>query len=485
MFRDEEYQPSKKVKISPSRRRNGDIFKVMYIFIGIFALLIGRFIYFMAMESSDVINSTYNKRQDLLAAKYVRGKILASDGTVLAETLTDSSGNETRYYPFKQLFAHVVGSFDMGKTGLELAENFTLLTSHTNIIHQAVTQMQGNKILADDMVTTLNVGLQQTAYEALGSRKGAVVALEPSTGKILAMVSTPSYDPNTVSTTWESLVADTNHTSTLLNRAAQGLYAPGSTFKVVTLLEYIKENPNDYETYQYECAGSAVFGDRSISCYNRTVHGTINLKESLTHSCNDSFANIGTLLNLKSFTKTAKKLMFNQSISFELPTNKSSFHLTSEDTANAIAQTAMGQGKTQITPLQNALMAAAIANKGKMMTPYLIEGIQTSSGHIVKQTKPVVASTSMTEEQAAILREYMEEVVNSGTAAALKTSSYQAAGKTGSAEFDSSGASHAWFIGFASKGEKEIAISVIVEDSGTGSEYAVPIAKKLFNSYLN
>lgn len=485
MRKEQEYQSSGKAKISPNKRRNRDIFRVMYIFIGIFALLTGRFIYFMAVESSDVINSTYNKRQDLLAEKYVRGKILALDGTVLAKTQTDSSGNETRYYPYKEMFAHVVGSFDKGKTGLELAENFTLLTSHTNVVSQAITQMQGEKVLADDIVTTLNVNLQQTAYEALGSRRGAVVALEPSTGKVLAMVSTPSYDPNTVNATWDSLVADANNTSTLLNRATQGLYAPGSTFKVVTLLEYVKENPDDYEKYEYECAGSAVFGDRSIACYNRTVHGRVNLKESLAHSCNDSFAHIGTLLNLERYTKTVESLMFNKPVSLGIPANKSSFTLAAKDGTNAIAQTAMGQGKTQITPLQNAMIAAAIANKGKMMVPYLVEGVQTSSGHVVKQEKPEVASVAMTEKQASILMEYMEEVVNNGTATALKTSSYQAAGKTGSAEFDSTKASHAWFIGFASKGDRKIAISVIVENSGTGSEYAVPIAKKLFDCYLN
>ncbi len=448
-------------------------------------MLTGRYIYFMVVESSDVINSSYNKRQDLLAEKYVRGKILASDGSVLAETVTDSEGNETRNYPYKQVFAHVVGSVGKGKTGLELAENFTLLTSHTNVISQAVEQMQGEKVLADDIVTTLNVELQKTAYEALGSRKGAVVAIEPSTGKILCMVSTPSYDPNTIASNWDTLIEDANNTSTLLNRATQGLYAPGSTFKVVTLLEYLKENPSSYETYSYDCKGSAMFGDRAISCYNKRAHGTIDLKTSLAHSCNDSFAHIGTLLNLKSFKSTCEKLGFNKEIPLSIPYKKSSFVLSKADSENEIAQTAMGQGKTQITPLHSAMIAAAIANEGKMMTPYLVEGSQTQSGKVVNKTRTSVYSKAMTEEQAEILTEYMKEVVNDGTATSLKTSSYEVAGKTGSAEFNSTGSSHAWFLGFAEAAEKEIAISVIVENSGTGSEYAVPIAKKLFNSYLN
>lgn len=445
----------------------------------------GRFIYFIAIQSQDAINSSYNKRQDLLAEKYVRGKIMASDGTVLAETVTDSSGNETRKYPYEQLFAHTVGSVDRGKTGIELSRNFTLLTSHTNVLSQAATMMRGEKILADDVVTTLDVELQKVAYEALGNRNGAVVAIEPSTGRILSMVSKPSFDPNKIALTWDALVADDSGNSTLLNRATQGLYAPGSTFKIVTLLEYLKEHPDDYEKYSYTCQGSAMFGDRKISCYNRHVHGVLDLKGSLAHSCNDSFAHMGTLLNLKSYQKTAEKLMFNKPLQLKVPYNKSSFTLSSADSINEIAQTAMGQGKTQITPLHSAMISAAIANEGNMMRPYLVESIQTSTGRTIKTTRQKVLSKSMTKDQAAVITDYMKEVVESGTGTALKTSRYEAAGKTGSAEYDSTGASHAWFTGFAPADNPKVAISVIVERSGTGSEYAVPIAKKLFDSYLN
>lgn len=444
----------------------------------------GRFVYFLVVESSDAINSSYNKRQDLLAEKYVRGKILASDGTVLAETVVGSDGKEVRNYPYKQVFCHVVGSFDRGRTGIELSENFNLLSSHTNVVSQAITMMEGKKIVADDIVTTLNVQLQQAAYQALGNRKGAIVAIEPSTGRILAMVSTPSYDPNTVAQNWDSLVADTGGNSTLLNRATQGLYAPGSTFKIVTALEYLKENPANYKDYTYTCKGTAMFGDRKISCYNNHVHGVIDLKESLAKSCNDSFAHIGTLLNLKQYQKTAEKLLFNRPLSLEIPYKQSSFSLSNKDTENEIAQTAMGQGKTQITPMHSAMIVSAIANNGKMMAPYLVEGAQSTGGHIYNRAKQKVLTKAMTENEATLLTDYMTEVVNGGTATSLRNSKYQVAGKTGSAEYNAQGASHAWFVGFAPAKNPQIAISIIVESSGTGSEYAVPVAKKLFDSYL-
>jgi peptidoglycan glycosyltransferase len=228
-----------------------------------------------------------------------------------------------------------------------------------------------------------------------------------------------------------------------------------------------------------------MFGDRRISCYNDHVHGKQNLKESLANSCNDSFAHIGTVLNLKSYKNTAEKLMFNKSLSLRIPYNKSSFSLSSKDSLNEIAQTAMGQGKTQITPLQSALISSAIASQGKMMRPYIVEKVQTSTGYVARSTKAKVLSRSMTKKQASIVKEYMEEVVNHGTGTALKNRKYQVAGKTGSAEYDSTGASHAWFTGFAPANDPKIAVSIIVESSGTGSEYAVPIAKKMFESYLN
>lgn len=470
--------------LNNNKKKNENIFRIAYIFIGLFVLMAGRFIYFIAIQSADAINSSYNKRQDLLAEKYVRGKIMAADGTVLAETVTGSDGKETRKYPYDSLFAHVVGSVDRGKTGIELVQNFTMLSSHTNVLSQAATLMKGHKILADDVVTTLDLELQKVANDALGNRNGAVLAIEPSTGRILAMVSKPSFDPNKIATVWDDLVANESGDSTLLNRATQGLYAPGSTFKVVTLLEYLKEHPEDYEKYSYTCKGSAMFGDRRISCYNNHVHGDVDLKDSLAHSCNDSFANIGTLLNIKSYHKTAEKLMFNKTLPLKIPYNKSTFTLTKNDSLNEIAQTAMGQGKTQITPLESALISAAVANKGVMMTPYLVDSIQTSEGRVAKTTKKKKLSKAMTKEQAEIITDYMKEVVKSGTGTALKNSRYEVAGKTGSAEYDSSGASHAWFTGFAPAKNPKIAISIIVERSGTGSEYAVPIAKKLFDSYL-
>ena len=160
-----------------------------------------------------------------------------------------------------------------GKTGLESLANFYLLSSHMNLVEQAVNELSDAKNLGDQVVTTLDVGLQQAASDALGDRRGAVVVMEPDTGKILAMVSKPGFDPNQLSSQWESLISGDNTEAQLLNRAAQGVYPPGSTFKIVTLLEYIREHPDTWEGFTFDCDGSYEAGDYRISCYHGNAHG--------------------------------------------------------------------------------------------------------------------------------------------------------------------------------------------------------------------
>jgi peptidoglycan glycosyltransferase len=437
----------------------------------------------MICDSQEVINNPANKRQELLAQKIIRGDIVSADGKVLATTRTDKKGNETRVYPYGEVFCHAVGRVANSKTGVELEQSFPLLTSHVNPLKQLVQELRGEKKQGDQVVTTLDAALQQAAYEALGDHKGAVVALEPSTGKILAMVSKPSYDPNTVSEEWDSLVEDSAGESPLLNRATQGLYPPGSTFKLLTAIEYMRENAS-YDKYQYTCQGSDTFGGNTIRCYGGERHGLVDLKSSLADSCNGSFAHIGTGLRIKSFRKLCEKFGFNNTLSVSFEYNKSVFSLNGKSDQAEVAQTSIGQGKTTVTPLENALISAAIANGGEMMTPYLVDRVESVEGTIVKQYEPQVQQKVIGKKLAGEITQMMKAVVTDGTASSLGYLSYSVAGKTGTAEYDSDGTSHAWFVGFAPADSPEIAVSVIVEGAGTGSQYAVPVAEKLFRTYL-
>lgn len=466
------------------RGTNREILVVTYIFIGLFVMLLANFSYFLFADSKSVINNTYNKRQDLLAERVIRGQILGNSGEVLAQTIEDDEGNSKRVYPYKDLFVHVVGRFDKGKTGIELSENFNLLTSNANPIEKIFNELSEKKNVGDNIVTTLDVELQKVAYNALGNHKGSVVVLEPSTGKILAMVSKPDYDPNQITSLWNDLVDDSENNSALINRATQGLYPPGSTFKIVTALQYMREH-SDYKKFKYTCKGSITIGDMKINCYNNKVHGTVNLETALAKSCNTAFAYIGTKLNKNSWLSTSESLLFNTELPLPFPYKKSSFTLNSSSEKTLAAQTAIGQGNTLISPMHNLLLVSAIANGGTLMKPYVVDHIENYVGNIVSKNMPSTFGNLMTAKEAQTLTDMMEEVVNDGTAYRLSSNRYQAAGKTGSAEFNSGKSSHAWFVGFAPSDNPKIAVSVIVEGAGTGSDYAVPIAKKIMDTYFN
>ena len=466
-------------------KSNKVILAVTYLGAALFLGLAGYMGYFLQVQRETVINNSYNARLDSFANRVVRGRILAADGTVLAENRTDGEGNETRIYPFGTVFDHVVGYSSNGKTGIESLANFYLLTSHVNLAEQVVNELGGAKSQGDDVYTTLDPELQQAAWAALGERRGAVIAMEPDTGKILAMVSKPGYDPNTLAQDWEVLNADEGGQSPLLNRAAQGLYPPGSTFKIVTALEYMREHPQDYKDYRFDCSGTYVNGDYTIRCYHGESHGSQDFVQAFANSCNGAFASLGLELNLASLKATAEELLFNRELPLTgFPYKESSFVMEPGAGAWEILQTSMGQGRTEMTPLHNALLTAAIANGGTLMKPYLLDRVVSAGEEEVKKFMPEAWGSLMTAQEAADLTELMEAVVTVGTASALRTDAYQAAAKTGSAEFETGRETHAWFTGFAPAQDPKLVVTVLVEEAGTGGRAAAPIARQLFDIYL-
>ncbi len=470
--------------LKKERKGNIQILMLTYGMVLLFMGLIGCFTYFMAVQSQKIINNPYNKRQEVLAKKVQRGKILSADGKVLAKTVTDDEGNDIRIYPYDKVFCHVVGRIQNSMTGIEKTQCYPLLTSHSNPLKQLTNTFRGEKNKGDTVVTTLDTGLQKTAYNALGNYRGAVIALEPSTGKILTMVSKPSYDPNSVKKNWKRLIQDSEEESALVNRATQGVYPPGSTFKLMTAMEYMMENPEDYQDFHYQCKGSDSFSGNVINCYEKEKHGRVSLKSALAKSCNGAFSKIGTMLSVDSFRDLTEKFFFNRSLGVDFEYNKSRFSLTEDSDMGELTQTFIGQGKTMITPLENALIAATVANQGVMMEPYVVDYLENDANKTVTAHQPKEKGRIIEEWVAEKMTKLMKAVVTDGTAASLRSLPYSVAGKTGSAEFDSEGTSHAWFVGFAPAENPEIAVSIVVEGVGTGSQYAVPIARKLFDEYL-
>ncbi|NLJ96711.1 MAG: penicillin-binding protein 2 [Clostridiales bacterium] len=460
------------------------VFSVAYIFIGLFVLTLGYFSYYLIFRSKDVVNSTYNLRHDVLARRVKRGNIVSSDGVVLARTTTDQEDNEFREYPYDDMYAHVVGRVMRGRTGIEEVENITLLTSYSNSYDTIYNDLVGIKNPGNNVVSTLNHKLTKAAYDALGDDWGAVLVMEPQTGKVLAMVSKPGYNPNDIDENWERLSEDKDEESPLLNRASGGLYPPGSTFKVLTALAYMRENPN-YLDYSYKCKGQTEYEGMTISCSNKKVHGNLNLKESFAKSCNTSFATIGSNIPVNNFRNLCESFFFNRALPARIINNPSSFELKAGDySVKEAMQTAIGQGRTLLTPLHNAMIASAVANNGVMMKPYVIDRVESAGGKILKGYLPEEVANVMTSREADYLKSLMRAVVTEGTGKRLNNFNIKVAGKTGTAEQEGKN-SHAWIIGFAPIHEPKIAISVIVENKGSGSEYAVPIAEKVFDAYFN
>lgn len=460
---------------------NKEFARVTYFFVCLFLFMMGYIVYFNAVKSKEIINSPYNVRLDFMSDRVVRGKILDNNGNVLAETNVAEDGTETRNYPYEDVFAHVVGYDTLGKSGLESTENFDLLTSNAFFLERLAKEFQEEKNIGDNVITTLDAKLQQAAYDALGNYKGAVMVMEASTGKVLAMVSKPTFNPNTIAEDWDFLTTDEN--STLLNRATQGAYAPGSVFKLVTTLEYLREN-TAYTDYAYDCKGEITEGETTIHCAGKRVHGMEDLSASLANSCNASYSNIGLSLNVSSYRRTAEELLFNSKLPALLPYTQSKFQLTKDSPSSEIMMTAIGQGKTQVSPYHITLISAAIANGGTLMKPYLVDRVENHTGSTIKKNLPEKYGKLMTSEEASQLKEYMAGVVEHGTGAALKGESYTVAGKTGTAEYSTDkNKSHSWFTGFTNVENPELVITAIVESADNSGMSAVTVAKKVLNAY--
>ena len=353
---------------------NRELYLCSLLMLAVFAGMIWYLADYVSSNQEALFNNSYNSQQRVLAQENTRGTIYAGTGEVLAQTVIAEDGTSFREYPYKNIFAHVVGYTDKGKTGIEELENYQLIHSDISDREKLDHELAGEKNPGNDVYTTLDTSLQQAASDALGLYRGAIVVTEVKTGRVLAMVSKPDYDPNKIAENWETLSTDKDKAA-LVNRGTQGLYPPGSTFKIVTALAYIRQNPDSWQNYHYQCNGAYINGDNKINCYHGSVHGSVDLMTSFAKSCNASFANIGMSMDREKFGDTIDSLLFNQELSFPLPYNQTKVTLDKDSTDEDVIQTSIGQGKTQITPVQLNLITAAIANGGKLMQPIVVDGL--------------------------------------------------------------------------------------------------------------
>lgn len=467
-----------------NRKNNKSIIVSTLIFVITFIAMAGYLIYFNLTQAESIINNSYNKRQGVLSRRTIRGSILSDDKTKLAVTNVDDDGNETRYYPYSGLFSHTIGYLNNGGYGLESLYGYYMLHSNQNFFEQIGNDLSGNRNTGDNVVTTLNVGLQKACYDALGSNRGTVIVMEPSTGKILAMVSKPDFDPNTLAANWSQITGEGSD-SVLVNRATQGLYPPGSTFKLITMLEYLREHKNDYGQYHYICDGTYELGNNTINCVRTTAHGDVDLFSSLAVSCNCSFINIGLSLDLDRYKKTAEKMLFNKELPTNLEYNKSRFVLNGESSEWDIAQTSFGQGKTVITPFHLALITCTIANNGTLMEPYLVSSVESTNGMTVKKFKEEKYDTLITEKEASLLKKGMEQVVKDSFSWLFGGVEYTLAAKSGSAQYGTEGYEHSLYASFSPADNPEIAVVAVVEGGPQRNTTAAEVTKQIYDYYYS
>jgi penicillin-binding protein A len=478
---------------------NAQVAKLYGLIVLMFAVLIGFTSYWSVFDAEALKEKRVNRRPLLEELQVHRGTIFADDGSVIARSTQHGKGAGRfyeRHYPQGSLFGHPIGySFlDRGQSGFERYHDDELVGNKSEFT-SILDQLQGHRRQGDSIVSSLDPAAQRTALEQLAGRAGAVVAIEPQSGKVRALVSEPPYDPNQIPDRFAQLNKDSS--APLLDRATQSGYAPGSTMKIVTTtaaLDTGKLTPDSVIN------GSSPIKIQGIPLSNSggESFGPISLTDALTNSVNTVFAQVGEKVGTETMYRYMDRFGFDAKPQIDLPSDElatsgvyENGHLLGPGDPIDIGRVAIGQERLFVTPLQMAEVAATVANGGELMRPQLWNRVIDPDGRTVKRLKPSVQSQVMKSETASQLNEMMQNVVNDGTAAGVFPSSLHVAGKTGTAELGTgregcSLPNQAWFIGFAPADDPKIAVAATIEcTSSFGAEVAGPIARSVMETILN
>jgi len=458
--------------------------RIIHLIIFSSCLFLGMIVYltyFQLFIGDKIVDNPYNKRQWAREDNTLRGFIYDRNGVELATTDVVED-TPVRIYPFEKMYSHVIGysSKQYGKYGIENYYNDTLMAMNDGTtVARIKEQITGEMIRGNHLVLTIDHEIQKNAERLLRGKRGSIVAIDPSTGEVLAMVSKPDFSPNNLTEQWDRLINDDK--SPLLNRSLSGLYPPGSTYKVVVAASVL-ENLNSVDT-QHNCTGSIVVDGYEISDYGKIAHGAVDLKKSLTESCNSNFVRMGVELGVGKIVDISNKFFIGKSIESDMPLRQSRIPKESEIESTELGAMSIGQGKLLMTPMHMALVASTVANNGVMLEPHIVREIQNFNGRILQrgggQSHRVISSNIAQE-----LKDMMVAVVNEGTGKNARIQGVKVGGKTGTAQTDSGG-DHSMFIGFAPADNPRIAIAVVLENEGrSGGQAAAPIAREVMQVVL-
>src|ERR687891_1517755 len=482
---------------------NPSIVRLYVLVLALFVTVVGFTSYWSIVEADELRERPDNRRSLIEAQQVPRGTITTADGTEVAVSVPRGSGNQrifVRDYPQGALFGHPVGySFvEFGNSEIERSENDVLIGRDNEFV-SLIEQLEGQVDEGSDLTLTLDAEAQQIARDGLQSAitipetGGALVAIEPDTGAVRAMVSEPGYDPNLVSDQFEEL--NRQKGSPLINRPTQSPQPPGSTMKVVTATAAL--DSGEFET------STTLRGDSGIEISGVPLEnaggedfGTIDMSTALTNSVNTYWAQVGEQLGTETMVTYMERFGFYSDPPIDLPSDE----LTPSGVINSdgdlvregfdVGRVAIGQGGAEgqdlVTPLQMAQVAAAVANGGELMEPTFVQQVTDPDGRTTDELDPDMQSTVMSEETASEVAEMMTNVAEEGTASGLSVAGATLAGKTGTAELNQAGLNQAWFIGFAPADDPQIAVAATVEkcQGCFGGDTAGPIATDVMASLL-
>ena len=462
--------------------------RTVFFFTALFALLIGNLTYIQVVMA-DTYKSMPGNNHTIARQAYVqRGSIITSDGVTLAESIQQEDGTYVRSYPNGNLAAHTVGYYSTryGSSGVENTMNDTLTGSvDYSSWENALLSLAGVSQPGNSVMLTIDSRIQRAAEQALSGHSGAIVVLDPRTGAVLAKASAPTYDNTDIA----SVRANGAEGSSEYDRTTQALYTPGSTFKVVTLAAALESGTANLDT-TYSAPSEIEIGGASVTNMHGNSYGTISLRRAFAYSANTAFAQLANDIGADSLVQYARAFGYGQSLGQDFSTTPSVMpdpsQMTEWELGWAGAGQPVGQGHTpgpQTTCMQNAVVAAAIANDGIVMNPYVVSQVLSPEGTVISQTQPRSLGQAVSSGTASQVKEAMLEVVENGTGSAAQVSGVQVAGKTGTAEA-SSGQINSTFVGFAPYDTPTVAIAVVIEDYTENGTSAAEVAGRVLAAAL-
>lgn len=466
--------------------------RTVFLFTALFAVLIGNLTYIQVFKAAEYQDMPSNNHT-ITKARYIkRGSIITADGLTLAESIQQEDGTYVRSYPNGNLAAHAVGYYSQqyGSSGVESSQDKTLTGSKDYSSWQnALNSLAGITEPGNSVQLTIDSRIQQAAEQALAGRKGAIVVLDPRTGAVLAWASAPAYDNTDIAAAMEAANASGGADTSMFDRATQALYSPGSTFKTVTLSSAL-ENGVAALSSTYSSPGRMEIGGADVVSVNEQGHGTITLDRAFAVSSNTVFGQVAEQLGADRLVATAQAFGYGQNLGIDFSTAASIMpdpaDMSTWELAWAGAGQPVGQGHTpgpQTTVMQNAVIAAAIANNGIAMNPYVVGQILAPDGTVVKTTRERSLGQAVSSGTAEQVKEAMLDVVQNGSGSAAGIAGVKVAGKTGTAETNSA-TPNSTFIGFAPYDTPTLAVSLVLEETTANEATAAAVAGQVLRAAL-